>query len=180
MGTCTKTSQPSTFNTIKVKSRAGKLSASVAVTGGTDNENTTLHSNGRRAFFIGIVWLASTATVQGQFTPNRDTIKIDSSGFPAEIQKGYRPFHSKWNEFHSAMPPLPDITDQQTNELVEFLVTLSHSAYKTETAVPITIIPAGVHPPFPNAWPGSAVQVHYSLESARKRAAAIAERSLPC
>jgi len=47
-----------------------------------------------------VVWLASMGTVQGQFTQNRDTIKIDSSDFPANIQKGYRLFRTKCNECH--------------------------------------------------------------------------------
>ncbi len=47
-----------------------------------------------------VVWLAGTGTVQGQFTQNRDTIKIDSAGFPADIQKGYRLFRTKCNECH--------------------------------------------------------------------------------
>ena len=51
-------------------------------------------------FFVAIVWLASMGIVQAQFTQNRDTIKIDSSGFPANVQKGYRLFQTKCNECH--------------------------------------------------------------------------------
>jgi|GEM_PF-3549969 len=51
-------------------------------------------------FLMGMVWLASMATVQGQFTQNRDKIKIDSAGFPADIQKGYRLFRTKCNQCH--------------------------------------------------------------------------------
>jgi cytochrome c-type protein NapC len=47
-----------------------------------------------------IVWLAGMGTVQGQFKQNRDTIKIDPSGFPADIQKGYRLFGMKCNACH--------------------------------------------------------------------------------
>ncbi|HVJ04595.1 MAG TPA: c-type cytochrome [Candidatus Saccharimonadales bacterium] len=50
--------------------------------------------------FATIVWLAGTGTLQGQFTQNRDTIKIAPSGFPAEIRKGYRTFQAKCNECH--------------------------------------------------------------------------------
>jgi hypothetical protein len=39
-------------------------------------------------FFVAIVCLAGTGTIMGQFRQNLDTIKIDTSGFPAEIQKG--------------------------------------------------------------------------------------------
>ena len=35
-----------------------------------------------------LVGLAGTELAQGQFTQNRDTIKIDPSGFPPDIQKG--------------------------------------------------------------------------------------------
>lgn len=51
-------------------------------------------------FFVAIVGLAGTVTVQGQFTQNRDTTKIDTSTFPPEIQKGYRTFHAKCDECH--------------------------------------------------------------------------------
>ncbi|MEO8049795.1 MAG: c-type cytochrome, partial [Acidobacteriota bacterium] len=47
-----------------------------------------------------IVCLPGTGTVQGQIAPNRDTIKIDPSGYPAEVQKGYRLFGVKCNECH--------------------------------------------------------------------------------
>ena len=51
-------------------------------------------------FFVAIVGLAGTGTVQGQFTQNRDTIKIDASGFTPEIKKGYRTFYAKCNQCH--------------------------------------------------------------------------------
>ena len=47
-----------------------------------------------------IVCLAGMGTVQGQIAPNRDTIKIDPSGYPADVQKGYRLFGMKCNECH--------------------------------------------------------------------------------
>ena len=51
-------------------------------------------------FFAAIVWLAGTPTVHGQFTENRDKIKINPSSFPADIQKDYRFFRGKCNECH--------------------------------------------------------------------------------
>src|ERR1022692_1583284 len=51
-------------------------------------------------FFVPILWLAGMSTAQGQFMQNRDRIKIDRSGLPPEIQKGYRTFHAKCNECH--------------------------------------------------------------------------------
>ena len=50
--------------------------------------------------FLLIMWWAGMGTVQGQFKQNKDTIKIDPSGFPADIQKGYRLFSMKCNECH--------------------------------------------------------------------------------
>jgi mono/diheme cytochrome c family protein len=45
-------------------------------------------------------WLAGGGRVYGQFRQNTDTIKIDSSGYPTEIQKGYQLFRRKCNECH--------------------------------------------------------------------------------
>ena len=47
-----------------------------------------------------VVWLVGTGVVQAQFAQKRDTIKIDSSGFPADIKKGYRLFGAKCAECH--------------------------------------------------------------------------------
>jgi cytochrome c-type protein NapC len=47
-----------------------------------------------------IVWFIGTGSVQAQFAQKRDTIKIDSSGFPADIKKGYRLFGTKCAECH--------------------------------------------------------------------------------
>jgi len=47
-----------------------------------------------------ILCFVGARTIRGQFTQNRDTIKIDPSGFPADIQKGYRTFSVKCNECH--------------------------------------------------------------------------------
>ncbi len=47
-----------------------------------------------------LVGLAGTELAQGQFTQNRDTIKVDPSGFPPDIQKGYRLFRTKCSECH--------------------------------------------------------------------------------
>ena len=51
-------------------------------------------------FFSAIFGLALVGTVHCQFTQNRDTIKVDASGFPTEIQKDYRLFRTKCNECH--------------------------------------------------------------------------------
>jgi mono/diheme cytochrome c family protein len=47
-----------------------------------------------------LLWLAATGVARGQFTQNRDKIKIDPAGFPADIHKGYQVFREKCNECH--------------------------------------------------------------------------------
>lgn len=51
-------------------------------------------------FLAAMVWLAGMSRVYGQFRQNRDTIKIDTSGYPPNIQKGYQFFRGKCNECH--------------------------------------------------------------------------------
>ena len=57
-----------------------------------------------------ILWSVGTGAVQAQFAQKRDTIKLDSSGFPADIKKGYRLFGAKCAECHgldtSLLPPM--------------------------------------------------------------------------
>jgi mono/diheme cytochrome c family protein len=93
-------------------------------------------------FFVAIVGLAGIGTAHGQFTQNRDKIKIDTSGYPAEIQKDYRVFRSKCNECHgldtSLKPSLPpaqwtsevkrmqsmasaEFNDKQAKAIIDFL-----------------------------------------------------------
>lgn len=48
----------------------------------------------------GLVWAAGAQLAHGQFTQNRDKIRIDSSSFPADIQRGYQLFRAKCNQCH--------------------------------------------------------------------------------
>jgi mono/diheme cytochrome c family protein len=48
----------------------------------------------------GFLCLAGAGLVYGQFTQNRDNIKIDVSSLPPDIHKGYKVFHAKCNECH--------------------------------------------------------------------------------
>jgi mono/diheme cytochrome c family protein len=50
--------------------------------------------------FAAIIVLVSAHSLRAQFTQNRDKIKIYASGYPAEIQKGYRLFRDKCNQCH--------------------------------------------------------------------------------
>lgn len=55
------------------------------------------------ACLTGVLLLAAASGAHGQFRPftqNRDTIKIDPSGFPVDIKKGYDVFRVKCNECH--------------------------------------------------------------------------------
>lgn len=49
---------------------------------------------------VGFIWVGGTGTARGQFAQNRDTVKVDTSGFPADVQKGFRLFKVKCNECH--------------------------------------------------------------------------------
>src|SRR5262249_43950144 len=51
-------------------------------------------------FLTGLAWFASTRLAHGQFTQNRDTIKIGPSSFPADVQRDYAVFRKKCNECH--------------------------------------------------------------------------------
>jgi mono/diheme cytochrome c family protein len=86
-------------------------------------------------FIAAIVWLAGTGTVHGQFTENRDTIKINSSSFPADIQKGYRLFHAKCNECHGLDTSLkPSMSTAQWTIEVKRMQAMASSQFNDEQA----------------------------------------------
>ena len=49
---------------------------------------------------LGFIWMNCAGPALGQFTQNRDTVKVDASGFPADVRKGFRLFKGKCNECH--------------------------------------------------------------------------------
>lgn len=51
-------------------------------------------------FLAGLAWSVATRPARAQFTQNRDTIKVDPTGYPADIQKDYKLFRTKCNECH--------------------------------------------------------------------------------
>ena len=57
-------------------------------------------------FLVLVVWLAGMGAGQGQIRQDRDTIKIDPSGFPPDIQKGYRLFGMKCSKCHGLQTSL--------------------------------------------------------------------------
>ncbi len=82
-----------------------------------------------------VVWLAATGTVQGQFTQNRDTIKIDSAGFPADIQKGYRLFRTKCNECHGLDTSLkPSMAPPQWTKEVKRMQAMASAQFNDSQA----------------------------------------------
>ena len=57
----------------------------------------------------GFVWPSTAGLTRGQFKPftqNKDNIKIDTSGFPSEIQRDYQLFRVKCNVCHGLDPSL--------------------------------------------------------------------------
>jgi mono/diheme cytochrome c family protein len=86
-------------------------------------------------FFVAIVGLAGSGTVQGQFTQNRDTIKLDTSGFPPEIKQGYRTFHSKCNECHGLDSSLkPSLSSTVWTAEVKRMQAMASSQFNDEEA----------------------------------------------
>lgn len=86
-------------------------------------------------FFAAIACLAGTGTVHGQFTQNRDTIKISPSSFPADIQKGYRLFHVKCNECHGLDTSLkPSMSPAQWTIEVKRMQAMPSSQFNDEQA----------------------------------------------
>jgi len=93
----------------------------------------------------GLLWTSGASPAFGQFQPftqNRDKIKVDASGFPADIQKGFQLFRDKCNGCHgldtSLKPSMPlgqwafvvkrmqnmpssRFNDQQAKTIVDFL-----------------------------------------------------------
>jgi mono/diheme cytochrome c family protein len=89
-------------------------------------------------FFAAIVWLASMGTVQGQFTQNRDTIKIDTSGYPADIQEDYRVFRAKCNECHGLDISLkPSMSPTQWSFEVKKMQAMASSQFNDKQAAAI-------------------------------------------
>lgn len=50
--------------------------------------------------FIALLWLTGTGTALAQFTQNRDTIRIDASSYPPDVQTAFGIFRVKCGECH--------------------------------------------------------------------------------
>ncbi len=49
---------------------------------------------------VGLIWFSGAGSASGQFTQNRDTVKVDASGLPTGVLKGFQLFKAKCNECH--------------------------------------------------------------------------------
>jgi mono/diheme cytochrome c family protein len=64
-----------------------------------------------------------------------DAIKLDTSGFPPEIQKGYRTFHAKCNECHGLDTSLkPSFSPALWTSEVKRMQTMASSQFNDEEA----------------------------------------------
>lgn len=86
-------------------------------------------------FFAAFAWLAGGRMAQGQFTQNRDIIKIDTSGYSADIQRDYRVFHAKCNECHGLDASLkPSMSAAQWTLEVKRMQAMASSQFDDEQA----------------------------------------------
>ncbi len=87
----------------------------------------------------GLLWITGTAITYGQFTQNKkDSIHIDSTGFPADIQKGYRLFRGKCSECHGLDVSLkPSMGSSQWDSEVKRMQSMASSQFNDEQAVAI-------------------------------------------
>lgn len=84
------------------------------------------------ATFIGV------GSVQAQFTQNRDTIKVDPSGYPAQIQKDYRVFRAKCNECHGLDKSLKlGLSSSQWTSEVKRMQAMASSQFNDKQAAAI-------------------------------------------
>ena len=90
--------------------------------------------------FALVVSSAGRGTVQGQSTKNSDTIKIDPSGFPADVQKGYRVFGMKCNECHGIQTSLKPLKPaSQWTSVVKRMQAMASSHFNDAQAKAILV-----------------------------------------
>jgi mono/diheme cytochrome c family protein len=90
-------------------------------------------------FLFGSLWLVRTDVAYGQFAQDKkDTIKIDSSGFPADVQKGYGLFRGKCNECHGLDISLkPSMSPSQWNSEIKRMQAMASSQFDDAQAAAI-------------------------------------------
>lgn len=84
---------------------------------------------------VGLIWLVATGAAPGQFTQNRDKIKIDPSGSPPDIQKDYRLFRDKCGSCHGLDLSLrPSMSPAQWTGVVKRMQAMPSSHTNDEQA----------------------------------------------
>src|ERR1017187_3679166 len=86
-------------------------------------------------FSVAIVLSTGTGAVHGQFTQNRDTIKIDTAALPPEIHKDFRVFQAKCNECHGLDTSLkPSLSDTQGTSEVKRMQAMASAQFNDRDA----------------------------------------------
>lgn len=86
-------------------------------------------------FSLAIVLATGTGAVHGQFTQNRDTIKIDTAGLPPEIHKDFRVFQAKCNECHGLDTSLkPSLSAAQWTSEVKRMQAMASAQFNDHDA----------------------------------------------
>ncbi len=90
-------------------------------------------------FVFGSLWSVRTGVAYGQFTQNKkDTVNIDTAGFPTDVRKGYQLFRGKCSECHGLDISLkPSMSSSQWNSEVKRMQAMASSQYNDEQAVAI-------------------------------------------
>ncbi len=86
-------------------------------------------------FSLAIVLSTGTGAAHGQFTQNRDTIKINTASLPPEIHKDFRVFQAKCNECHGLDTSLkPSLSDTQWTTEVKRMQAMASAQFNDHDA----------------------------------------------
>jgi mono/diheme cytochrome c family protein len=90
-------------------------------------------------YLFASLWLFQSDVAFGQFTQNKkNTIKIDPSGLPADVQKGYRVLQGKCNECHGLEIILkPSMSPAQWNSEIKRMQAMASSQFDDGQAAAI-------------------------------------------
>lgn len=90
------------------------------------------------AVLAGLLCASGAGLALGQFRPftqNRDTIKIDTAGFPADVQRDYQVFRGKCNQCHGLDTSLkPSFSSAQWTFEVKKMQAMASSHFNDEQA----------------------------------------------
>ena len=86
-------------------------------------------------FSLAFVLSTGTGAAHGQFTQNRDTIKIDTASLPPEIHKDFRVFQAKCNACHGLDTSLkPSMSDTQWTSEVKQMQAMASAQFNDRDA----------------------------------------------